>query len=273
MNRSERNALVVENLPLVGYLVSELCSRASHLSRDDLASAGAVGLITAADAFKPELGIPFGAFARKRILGAFADDMRAGDWATRSARKRIKETLSISESLTAALGRTPSVDEIASALGVDHSVAADALADASRTISTLDDVTAEFLVAETALPEEAILEAEQLSYLRAAVNALPEKMRHIVTSIYFDDQTVKDVAAELGTTHSAVSQTRAEAIRLLRDGLQTHYADNPEVEHAPESRIAAASRNAYLSRVTDQATVSMTRMSAGQFAIEHSIAS
>jgi RNA polymerase sigma factor for flagellar operon FliA len=273
VNRSQRNALVVENLPLVGYLVSELCSRASHLSRDDLASAGAVGLITAADAFKPELGIPFGAFARKRILGAFADDMRASDWATRSARKRIKETLSISESLTAALGRTPSIDEIASALGVDRSVAADALADASRTISTLDDVTAEFLVAETALPEEVILEAEQLQYLRAAVDALPEKMRHIVTSIYFDDQAVKDVAAELGTTHSAVSQTRAEAIRLLRDGLQTHYADNPEVEHAPESRIAAASRNAYLSRVADQAAVSMTRMTAGQFAIEHSIAS
>jgi len=39
VNRNERNALVVENLPLVGYLVSDLCSRATHLSRDDLASA------------------------------------------------------------------------------------------------------------------------------------------------------------------------------------------------------------------------------------------
>ena len=229
MNRSERNALVVENLPLVGYLVSELCARATHLSRDDLASAGAVGLITAADAFKPELGIPFGAFARKRILGAFADDMRASDWATRSARKRIKETLSVSESLTSALGRTPSVDEIASALGVDRSVAVDALADASRSLSTLDETTAEFLVAEGALPEETILESEQLGFLRAAVDVLPEKMRHIITRIYFEDQSVKEVAEELGTTHSAVSQTRAEAIRLLKDGMQTHYADDPEV--------------------------------------------
>ncbi|MET1016487.1 MAG: flagellar biosynthesis protein FliA, partial [Leifsonia flava] len=46
MNRIERNALVVENLPLVGYLVSELCGRATHLSRDDLASVGAIALIT-----------------------------------------------------------------------------------------------------------------------------------------------------------------------------------------------------------------------------------
>ena len=77
MNRTERNTLVVENLPLVGYLVSDLCARATHLSRDDLASAGAVALVTAADAYDPTLGIPFGAYARTRILGAFADDMRA----------------------------------------------------------------------------------------------------------------------------------------------------------------------------------------------------
>ncbi|GAA4138649.1 sigma-70 family RNA polymerase sigma factor [Leifsonia shinshuensis] len=113
MNRSERNTLVVDNLPLVGYLVSDLCSRATHLSRDDLASAGAVALVTAADAYDASTGVPFGAYARTRIVGALADELRAGDWATRSARKRIKATLAVQESLTAALGRTPAVEEIA----------------------------------------------------------------------------------------------------------------------------------------------------------------
>ena len=45
MNKTERNAMVVQNLPLVGYLVSEVCARATHLSRDDLASAGALALV------------------------------------------------------------------------------------------------------------------------------------------------------------------------------------------------------------------------------------
>jgi RNA polymerase sigma factor for flagellar operon FliA len=273
MNRSERNTLVVENLPLVGYLVSELCARASHLSRDDLASVGALGLISAAESFNAELGVPFGAFARQRILGAFADDMRSSDWATRSARRRIKETLSVGESLTAALGRTPTVDEIASALGVDRSVAVEAIADASRTLTTLDETTADLLIADTALPEETLLDAERLAYLRAAVAALPEKMRHVVTSIYFDDRAVKDVASELGTTHSAVSQQRAEAIRLLRDGLRTHYSDDPEIEPVVESRIAVASRNAYLSRLSDHATAGMTKLSFGQTTTERSAAS
>src|SRR5690606_36949203 len=153
----------------------------------------------------PDLGIPFGAFARRRILGAFADEMRSSDWATRGARRRIKETLAVKETLTSALGRTPVVDEIASALGVDRETAVAGLADAARVVATLDEATADLLVADTALPEETLLSGEKLTYLHAAVAALPEKMRHVVTEIYFNDRTVKEIAEELGTTHSAVS--------------------------------------------------------------------
>ena len=124
MERHERNKLVVENLPLVGYLVSEVWAKARHLSRDDLASAGALALVQSADSFNPDLGIPFGAFARRRIVGAFADEMRSEDWATRGARRRIKETLAVQDTLVSALGRKPNVDEVASALGVDREAAA-----------------------------------------------------------------------------------------------------------------------------------------------------
>ena len=254
MNRTERNALVVENLPLVGYLVSEVWATATHLSRDDLASAGALALVTAADAFDPAMGVPFGAFARRRIVGAFADEMRSSDWATRGARRRIKETLGVQETLTAALGRVPSVDELATAMGVDRSEVVAGLSDAARTVSPLDGL--DFLVADSALPEESLLSAERLSYLRAAVDALPEKMRLIVTRVYLEDRSVKEVAEELGITHSAVSQQRAEAIRLLKDGLETHYAD-ATAGHTPVSRIAPAARSAYLARVASGALAGM----------------
>ncbi|WP_167138799.1 sigma-70 family RNA polymerase sigma factor [Diaminobutyricimonas sp. TR449] len=249
MNRVERNQLVVENLPLVGYLVSEVARRATHLSREDLASAGSVALITAADSYKAELGIPFGAFARRRILGAFADEMRSSDWASRSTRRRIKETQAVQDTLSAALGRAPSVDEIAAALGVDREMAAAGLSDASRVVSTLDEATADILAADAPLPEEGILTAERFAFLRAAVHALPERMRLIVEAVYFHDRSVKEIADELGITHSAVSQQRSEAIRLLHDGLVTHYADDPDVKSETKSRIAASSRSAYLDRL------------------------
>lgn len=250
-----RNRLVVENLPLVGYLVSDLCARATHLSRDDLAAAGALALVLAADAFDEELGVPFGAFARRRIQGAFLDDLRAADWATRSARKRIKSTLAVVETLTASLGRTPTSDEIAAALGSTRAEVDAALADAARTVSTIDETVEDRVASATVGPEEATLAAERSRYLAAAVRALPEIVRVVVEAVYLQGRTVKDVAAELGVTHAAVSQRRAEGIRLLRDGLAVHYADDPAgAEPTPSPQLAAGRRSAYLGALADLTT-------------------
>ncbi|CEA06653.1 RNA polymerase sigma factor FliA [Arthrobacter saudimassiliensis] len=262
MNRIERNQLVVENLPLVGYLVSEVCAKATHLCRDDLASVGAIALITSADSFNPDLGVPFGAYARRRIVGAFADEMRASDWATRSARRRIKETLAVRETLTGALGRTPSVDEIAAAMGVDRGVAEDALADAARTVSSLDEGGIDFIASALPSPEGSALAAEGAGYLKAAVEALPEKMRYIVEQVYFHERSVKDLAAELGATHSAVSQQRAEAVRLLRDGLAAHYADDDNAAPEVTSRVSPARRAAYLASMAERSIGGLTRHAA-----------
>lgn len=257
MNRTERNAMIVEHLPLVGYIVADVRARATHLDRDDLAAVGSLALVAAADAFDPTLGVPFGAYARTRIAGAIADDMRSADWASRGTRKRIRETLATQEALSARLGRSVGVQEIADAMGVDRQTAADAMSDAGRSVTTIDETVHDQVAAEGALPGEELLEAEKRRYLRAAVEALPERMRFVVESVYFGDRSVTDVAAELGITHSAVSQQRSEAMRLLRDGLTTHYGDGTTVE--PASRTTAARRSAYLARVATNAAAGVAR--------------
>lgn len=249
MSRASRNALVVANLPLVGYLVRDVSRRATHVSRDDLASAGTVALITAADSFDPSLGVPFGAFARRRILGAFADEMRAQDWAPRAVRSRIKQTMAISETLTAALGRTPTVDEIAASLGADRASVRESLDDGARIITPLDEADA-YAITAVALPEDRLLAQERADYLRAAVCALPERLRFIVEQVYLHERPVKDVAHELGITHSAVSQQRSHALRLMREGLSAHYEEGPTPSDLP-SRTSEAARRGYLSRFAD----------------------
>lgn len=196
MDRTARNAMIVEHLPLVGYIVAETCARATHLSRDDLAQVGSVALVQAADAFDPTLGVPFGAYARTRITGAIADDLRAGDWASRGTRKRIRETLATQEALSAGLGRSVTPQEIADAMGVDRQTAVDALTDAARTITPIDETVHDTVAADLPLPGEDLLEAEKRRYLLAAVQALPDRMRLIVEAVYFGDRTVTDVAAE-----------------------------------------------------------------------------
>ena len=261
MTRDARNKLVEDNLAIVGYLVNDVMSRATHLSRDDLASAGALGLIMAADSYDPTLGVPFGAFARRRILGAIADEMRAADWASRTARRKIKESLAVQESLTAALGRVPTVDEIATSLGVDRTAATEALSDAARIVTTLDTMESDYLASDVTSPEDSLLETERTRYVLAAVTSLPERMRYIIEQVYFGDRSVGDVAEELGTTHSAVSQQRAEAIRLMRDGLAAHYSEQPSTTAGAEvhSRVAPARRTAYLARLAESASLSMSR--------------
>jgi RNA polymerase sigma factor for flagellar operon FliA len=264
LTRINRNQLVLENLGIVGYLVNDLCSRATHISRDDMASAGALALITAAEAFDPDLGVPFGAFARRRIIGAFADEMRAADWATRTVRKRIRETLGVQETLMSALGRTPDIDEIASALGVDRETAAGALADSSRTVSSLDVGLGDLLASSISTPEETVLGGERDGFVTAAVQALPEKMRYIIEQIYFEDRTVKELAEELGLTHSAVSQQRSEAMRLMRDGLAAHYVEETPQEE-PHSRISPNRRHSYMARLAEYASASMITGRPGMF--------
>jgi len=245
-NREERNRLVEANLPLVGYLARDLHARATHVSLEELASVGALALVTAADAFDPALGVPFGAYARRRILGAFADEMRSMDWASRGIRKRIKEVSAVRETLTAALGRTATADEIATTMALPRDVVVESLDDAARTVTSLEDPAALNVPASVALPEESAVLTERREVLTRAVAALPERMRAIIEAVYVHERPVKEIAEELGVTHSAVSQQRAEAVRLLRDAMERFHLDATAV---PTSRVSESTREAYFSRI------------------------
>jgi RNA polymerase sigma factor for flagellar operon FliA len=254
----DRNRLIEENLPLVGYLASETHARATHVPREELVSAGALALVTAADAFDPSLGVPFGAYARRRILGAFADEMRSMDWAPRGVRSRIKETTRIQDTLSAALGRHATASEIAETMGVPQTEVTAALADASRTVTTIDDADEARLVSITPLPEESAIVAERRQLLQHAIQALPERMRAIVHAVYLDERPVKDIAEELGVSHSAVSQQRAEAIRLLRDALEQFYRDGG-AEAPVTSRVSTSVREGFLARIAEAGGVRVAR--------------
>lgn len=259
MKLSERNALVVDNLALVGFLVSDLCSRADHLSREDLASVGAIALTTAATSYDPARGVPFGAYARRRIVGALADELRSQDWAPRSARKRIKELTAFEAALTATLGREPTDVQLAEAMGV---VVADVRAirdDAGRSIVAVDDSTYDHVVLDAPSPEEQVLAVEERHVVREAVAALPEQMRYIVEQVYFAGRTVGALADELGIGHSTVSHARIEAVRLLREGLEAHYSiREAKVTASPLS----ARRREYLADVAERIAGGATQHSA-----------
>lgn len=246
--------LILDNLPLVGYLVSDLCSRATHLSRDDLASVGAIALITAARAYDPARGVPFGAYARQRIVGALADHLRSNDWAGRGARQRMTALTEAEESLASQLHRAPTRVELAAVLGLSVDEVREVQANAARRVTDLDDEVIDQVRATGDGPEELAIAAEERSHLRSAIAALPERMRHVIVTLFFDDRTVGEIAAELGVTHSAVSQQRSQALALLRSAIASVREDVRSAStpiSAESTSTSDARRAAYLARFAE----------------------
>ena len=130
------------------------------------------------------------------------------------------------ESLTGALGRAPSVDEVAESLGVDRRAAIEALAGASHTVSSLDETIADVVAAESATPEDAVLETGAHPLREGGGDEPPRAdALHRRADLLPRPRSVGELATELGLTHSAVSQQRSEAIRLMRHGLESPVLD------------------------------------------------
>jgi RNA polymerase sigma factor for flagellar operon FliA len=261
----EQETLIRENMALVGHMVREMLFKVPpHVHRDDLASAGYTALVTAAQAYDPGRGIPFGRFAAMRVRGALLDELRGMDWATRSVRARARRADVARQELTTKLGRTPTPTELAELLGVGVSELANVDDDVQRaavlSLQGFAAGTAEDMVAETAMnPEEMLLHRERIGYLHDAVAALPERLRYVVEASFLRERPLAEVATELQVTESRVSQLRTEALALLRDGLATHM-DQQHTGTAKDGCVARR-RALYAAQIAARSTM-VTRLNA-----------
>ena len=256
-----REDIVQAHMSLVGHLVREMLARVpAHVNRDDLMSAGYAALVGAARGFDAERGVPFARFAAARVRGALLDELRGLDWASRSVRQRARRTDTARQELTAELGRTPTVAEVAERLGCTVEDIESADDDVQRAVvfslQGFATAGAEDIVTEpSAGPEELLIRRERLGYLRHAVDALPERLRAVVLSYYFDERPMAQIAVDLGVTESRVSQLRAEALGLMRDGLNTHLNPALAAQAPVKEGCVARRRAAYYDQIALRGTL------------------
>src|SRR2546421_382498 len=228
--RRDDAQLIEQHLPLVNHVVLQVAVHfPRHVDRDELARAGALGLVEAARRYDESRGVPFDRFAAQRIRGAILDAVRAADWAPRSVRSLARKLEGVEQRLATELGRVRPAREMPAApgrpgedpgglrdrlfrsvvLALEHEVNEDSDEDL-----TLVDVLSDRSTLE---PLEELEARELHSYLRDAVNLLPERQRFVIVGYFLEGRTSQELARFLGVTESRVSQLRSEALLMLRE--------------------------------------------------------
>lgn len=234
----DRDQLVINHVGLVKVMAHRLAQRLpSQVEMSDLISVGVLGLIDAAGRYRPAMGVPFDAFARRRVQGAMLDALRDLDWAPRSLRRMRRDIDGATAQLRHQLRREPTEEEIAGAMSmttVEYERALDQIRTLELGAVRQLDATGEdgTPLLELCLdPEEGPdiqLERTELKRLLAkALLELPERERHILALYYEEEMTMAEIGAVIGVCESRVSQLRSLALSRLRSSLRGTLGDRP----------------------------------------------
>src|SRR5207248_2384125 len=146
-------------------------------------------------------------------------------------------------------------DEVADLMGVEVDAVLALASDVHRSVVlNYDSVVAEagvdaLLPCDEESPDVVLLERERRSYLIDAVAALPDRLRHVVVGYFFEERPMQELADELSVSPSRISQMRAEAVAMLRDGISAQLDPDTMPRRGDESPRVARRKAAYVAAV------------------------
>mgnify|MGYP000859647403 FL=1 len=230
----DRDALIRQHVPLVRRIAHHMIAKLPpNVELDDLIQVGMIGLSEALTRYEAAQGVQFETFATQRIRGAMLDELREGDWMSRSSRKSQKEIEHAVQRMEQKLGRSPMESEIAEELGLSLEDYQTLLGKVRGTqLVYLEDMTRSgddeegFLdrhVADSEADPMAVLRDQRLkASLVAAIKTLPEREQYVMGMYYEHDMNLKEIAAVLGVTESRVCQLHSQSIARLRAKMRAH---------------------------------------------------
>jgi RNA polymerase sigma factor FliA len=100
-------------------------------------------------------------------------------------------------------------------------------------------------------PERALMRGERARYLHEAIRALPDRLDEVIERNFFGDESLTDIAEDLGVTLSRVSQMRARALTLLHAAMSETW--DGQAVPADGGVRARNQQRSYLERLTGRA--------------------
>lgn len=216
-----REAYIEGNLRLVLSVIKRFSS--SNENVDDLFQIGCIGLIKAIDNFDTSLNVKFSTYAVPMIIGEIRRFLRDNSAmrVSRSLKDTAYKAIYAKDALTRKNLKEPSIEEIATEIGIskeDIAYALDAiqnpmslyepiLTDGGDTLYVMDQIS------DKKCKEENWVENISLS---EAMKRLEEREYEIIHLRFFEGKTQMEVAEYIGISQAQVSRLEKNALRTMK---------------------------------------------------------
>jgi RNA polymerase sigma factor FliA len=243
-----KEEMVIQYLPLVRCVAEKIHRRLPRgVDLESLVHSGVVGLLEAVERFDPKRGVEFEIYARYRIQGEVMECLRSLDWVSRSLRSWGRKIEAAKAKLAGKLAREPTAEEVAKKLEIslesyyrlDHQVSDATLLslEDSSILSEADwERTQEKCLHKAFLDPLSFVESKDLvEKLAAALSALPERERMVVTLYHYEELTLREIGEILNLSEGRICQIFAQAVARLRTTLGITPRKNLSARRMPET--------------------------------------
>ncbi len=223
-----RDRIVRQNLKFVRQVANGFRDRLPD-GLEDLEQVGAIGLLHAIERFDPTLGRPFEAYAGVLISGEMRHYLRDHGHLVRPPRDLVElrtRVITIVMRLEQELGRDPTTEELADALGLDVPKVLEVLGlDVGTRPLSLDGDDEGSARDRYHLIDNRYrsfqLAVEDRMMLAAAVGKLRDVSREVIEFAFYQDLTQTEIAQHLGISQMQVSRRIKTATQELWKALNT----------------------------------------------------
>lgn len=220
-DKAAAEAMVKENTGLIWSVAKRFIGRGAEA--DDLYQLGCLGFMKAIEGFDTEYGTQFSTYAVPKISGEIRRFLR-DDGAVKVSRTIKEQAATIRNTrnhLTLALGREPTVQEIARQTGftpeeIAMAETATAATESIQRQTGEDGFSLENILTDTDTEEQMV---EKIS-LRQAISKLPEREKTVIQLRFFHGLTQQRVAKVLSVSQVQVSRIEKKALERLRQLMQ-----------------------------------------------------
>lgn len=229
LDEERKEEIVKEFLPYIKYTAHRLAwGLPAQLTVEDLISVGVMGLLDSLNRYT-EGRVKLNTFVQFRIKGAMLDELRAHNWIPKSMNKKISAVKNAYLKLEKNMGRAPDGQEVADYLGmtlneyykvlqVSNMQVTLRIEDINERMHRDDDMDMMECISDpdAKSPLDLLEESNKKEVLARLIDGLPEKEKLVLSLYYWEEMTMKEIAAAMSLTEGRVCQLHSQSLMRLK---------------------------------------------------------